>query len=334
MPVFPDAAQTLAARPRARRGRKFILTLLLLLLTFAAYGWFRPLALMRDVGRLALWLGGIHGHYAQIGPYRVHYYEGGEGPPLVFVHGLGGESLNWVLPMLQMSGRFHIYAVDLLGHGQSDTPDIAYTIAQQSEMLRQFLEQRDALPADIVSISMGGWVSLKLASDHPEVVNRMVVADPAGLRFKTNLTVKDFLPSSRKEFDAFMNMLTPRQYYVPYPVRRDFLRKIAEHEWITRRIFKSFLTYQDVLDGRLKEIHAPVLLIWGEEENLIPLSVGEEMKQQLPNSAMLVCADSGHLALFECWNQVKPSITDFFVAPQPPMAYVHEVETNEHLTAQ
>ena len=328
MLALPNAAPNSAALPRTKRGYKLLVALLLLLATFALYAWYWPLSVMRGLGRLALWCGGVYSHYAQVGPYRVHYYEGGEGPPLLFVHGLGAESLNWVPAMLQLRGHFHVYAIDLLGHGQSDRPDIAYSIAQQTEMLHQFLEDHKALQADVVGISMGGWVSLKLAIDHPESVNRLVVADPAGLKFQTDLTVKNFLPSTGEEFASFMSMLTPRQYFVPYPVRRDFLRKIAENAWITRRIFDSFLTYQDVLDGKLQEVKAPVLLIWGKEENMIPLAVGATMKQQLPNSSMLVCADSGHLALFECWNELKPAMTEFLTAPQPPVAYVREVATN------
>jgi pimeloyl-ACP methyl ester carboxylesterase len=329
MAVAGNAAVTSAARPRRERGRIFLFFLLALLVVLGWYAWYRPLSVMRGAGRVALWCGGIRGHYAQVGLYRVHYYEGGQGRPLVFVHGLGAESLDWVPAMLHLRGQFHVYAVDLLGHGWSDKPDIAYSVAQQTEMLHQFLADRNAQPADVVGISMGGWVTLKLAADHPESVNRLVVADPAGLKFKTHLTVKNFLPSTREEFATFMTMLTPRQYYVPYPVRRDFLRKIADNEWLTRRIFDSIFTYQDVLDGKLQEIKAPVLIIWGREEHMIPIAVGEEMKQQLPNSSLLVCADSGHLALYECWKQLKPGVTEFLTAPQPPVAYVREVATGE-----
>ena len=326
MSAVQTAPPPVIARPRrASRRRVIVLVLVLLLLAVTGHIWFRPLSVMRSAGRFALWCGGIHGHYTQVGPYRVHYYEGGEGPPLVFVHGLGAESLNWVPAMLSYRRQFHVYAIDLLGHGETEKPDIAYSISQQSEMLHQFLIERKAVPADMVSVSMGGWVTLKLAIDHPEAVNRLVVADAAGLKFDTPLTVKNFLPATHDEFVQFVAMLTPRVHDMPYPLRRDFLYRLASRAWITRRIFASFLTYQDVLDGELQQIKAPVLVIWGKEENMIPMSVGEEMKHQLPNSSLLVCADSGHLAIYECWSQLKPSVTEFLTAPQPTASFVREV---------
>ncbi|HVO79000.1 MAG TPA: alpha/beta hydrolase [Candidatus Bathyarchaeia archaeon] len=321
-----------SGRPGAGRWKKFGLAALLLLAALVVYASLWPLSVLRGVGRVTLLSAGIHGHYTQIGPYRVHYYEGGEGPPLVFVHGLGADSLNWVPAMLDMRQQYHVYAIDLLGHGDSDKPDIAYSIEQQSELVRQFLAAQNIQTADVVGVSMGGWVALKLAIEHPDVVNRLVVADAAGLKFQTNLTVKNFLPANSEEFNRFMAMLTPRQYLAPYPLRRAFLNRVAERAWITRRIFDSFLTYQDVLDGKLQAVKAPVLVIWGKQENMIPLSVGEEMKQQLPNASLVVCADSGHLAVFECWNELKPEVKSFLASPHPPVPYVREVASGEAAT--
>ena len=334
MPASEAISQVKPAQARLSRWKKFGLVLLLLLAAFGVFAWLRPLTLVRAAGRLTLLGGGIHSHYAQVGGYRIHYYEGGEGPPLVFVHGLGAESLNWVPAMLDMRHQFHVYAIDLLGHGDSQKPDIAYSIEQQSEMLRQFLATQNIKSADVVGVSMGGWVALKLAIEHPEVVNRLVVADAAGLRFQTDITVKNFLPATPEELTAFMAMLTPRLYPTPYPVRRDFLRQVAEHAWITRRIFDSFLTYQDALDGKLETIKAPVLVIWGKQEKLIPLSVGEEMKEELPNASLLLCSDSGHLAVFECWNKLEPDVATFLSSPQPPMPYVREVASGVGAPAQ
>ena len=151
--VITDQA---TVRPRVSHWKKIGLFTLVLVLAFTAFAWFRPLLVVRTAGRFALWCGGIHGHYTQVGPYRVHYYSGGEGRPLVFVHGLGAESLNWVPAMLNLRHQFRVYAIDLLGHGETQRPDISYSIEQQSEMLRQFLATQDIQSADLVGVSMGG----------------------------------------------------------------------------------------------------------------------------------------------------------------------------------
>jgi len=181
---------------------------------------------------------------------------------------------------------------------------------------------------------MGGWIVLKLASEHPEVVNRLVIADAAGLKFQTNLNARTFLPRTPEELTAFMAVLTPRQYHLPYIVSRDLLHQFAQQAWITRRIFDSMLTYQDVLDGKLQGINIPVLIIWGEEEKLIPMSVGEQMKQELPHSSLLVCTDSGHLAVYECWKKLEPQVAEFLSSPAPQVPYVHEFAMGKGAAAQ
>lgn len=333
MSSIETIAPALPSTPHKTRGKRAAFAILLLLVVFGVSAWFWPLALLRSIGRFALWCGGIHGHYAQVGAYRVHYFEGGEGQPLLFIHGLGAESLNWVPAMLGFRRHYHVYAIDLLGHGDTERPDIAYSIAQQTEMVNQFLVGQTATPADVVGVSMGGWVTLKLAIDHPEAVKRIVVADAAGLTFQTDITVKSFLPANHQEFVQFVAMLTPRVHDAPYPLRRDFLHHVAKNAWITRRIFTSFLTYQDVLDGKLQQIKAPALVVWGKQENLLPMSLAWEMKAQIPDASLLVCADSGHLAIYECWKQLQPEVAKFLSSPQAPASYVREVSISGSASA-
>jgi|ERR1039458_8786282 pimeloyl-ACP methyl ester carboxylesterase len=323
-----DAASRVGTK-RSLPWRKVGIALLLLFVAFLVFAWLRPLTVLRSVGRAVLWTAGIHSKYTQVGAYRVHYFEGGDGPPVVFVHGLGAESLNWVQPMIGFRRHFHVYGVDLLGHGQSEQPDIAYSIEQQSEMLRLFLATQHLSSADFVGVSMGGWIVLKLATEHPEVVNRLVIADAAGLRFSTTVSAETFLPRTPTEVTAFMALLTPRQYKLPSPVVRDFLHQVARNAWIIRRIFASFFTYQDVLDGRLQSVNIPVLIIWGKEDRLIPPSVGDRMKLQLPRSSLVLCSDAGHLAIFECWNKIEPEVLTFLSAPEPPPSYVLEVASGQ-----
>ncbi len=79
-------------------------------------------------------LAGIDSKFVTVGPYRVHYFVGGKGKPLLLIHGLGSRSEDWTpqMPAYVKSG-FRVYAIDLLGCGRTDHPDIAYTIQQQTD---------------------------------------------------------------------------------------------------------------------------------------------------------------------------------------------------------
>jgi pimeloyl-ACP methyl ester carboxylesterase len=286
----------------------------------------RPLTVLRASGEFVLWRNGIHAGYATVGAYRIHYYAGGEGPPIVFVHGLGGDALNWIKPMITLKRQHHrVYALDLLGHGKSDYPDIEYSIEQQSEMLRQFLAAQKLHSPDFVAVSMGGWIVLNLAIEHPENVRRLVVADPAGLYFETPITSDTFVPKTPAEMAALWQLLTPREMAFPAPVTRDFIREVSDRAWVIRRAFASFETRKDLLDGRVEHLNAPVLILWGKQERLIPLQVGEQLHSEIPRSSLLVCPDSGHLAVFECWERFQPSVSGFLDAPEVPAPQTGEL---------
>lgn len=75
-----------------------------------------------------------------------------------------------------------------------------------------------------------------------------------------------------------------------------------------------------LLDGRLQSLQAPVLILWGKQDKLIPLSVGQRLQHDLPQSSLLICPDSGHLAILECWRRFAPSVEEFLQNSNPPPA--------------
>ena len=133
----------------------------------------RPLSYADALIRFALWRDGVQSRYVMVNGVRLHYFEamapGGEPDrPLLLVHGLGarGEDFGKLLPGLAAAG-FHVYAPDLPGYGRSEKPDVAYTIAYEEAAVKGFLDAMRLGHVDVAGWSMGGWVSMRLAAEHP-----------------------------------------------------------------------------------------------------------------------------------------------------------------------
>lgn len=318
MTISAQASPHADKKQTRRWSKSALVAVLLTVVAFVMFAGFRPVGTMRAATRLSLWLVGFRSEYTQIGPYRIHYFVGGEGPPVLLVHGLGSRADDWALTMKDLRGHYRVYAIDLLGHGHSDWPQIDYAIQKQTDMVREFMISQKIVPADVVGISMGGWVALQLASQHPELVRRLVLIDSAGLHFDTTLTVDSFSPTTPAELETFFELLTPKAQPVPSFLARDLLRLLGNHSWVAHRILSTIKTGQDELDGKLQAVTMPVLIIWGKEDRITPLSEAEEMKRAMPQASVVVLPGCGHIALLDCWDSVRPPLTKFLASESLP----------------
>jgi pimeloyl-ACP methyl ester carboxylesterase len=254
----------------------------------------------------------------------MHYFEalpakGTAGTPLVLVHGLGARGEDWaaMIPALAARG-FHVYVPDLLGYGRSPRPDVSYSIAMQETAVVQFMQAIHLARADVGGWSMGGWVSMKLALDHPELVDRLVVYDSAGIYFPATFGPELFVPSDAAGVRRLMTILSPHPREVPAFVTKAVLRKFAQNGWVISRSMTAMTSGRDLLDFRLYRIQQPTLIVWGAQDDLIPLSSGKKMHELIPGSVLNVVEGCGHLAPLECSQPVVEGTVDFLRA-EPPM---------------
>jgi pimeloyl-ACP methyl ester carboxylesterase len=294
--------------------------MLLVLIVFGVAFYARPLWIA-DMGiDMGLTVDGIHSEYAQVGPYRVHYYVGGHGTPLLLIHGLGSRSEDWAIamPMFARSG-FRVYAIDLLGCGRTDHPDIEYSVQQQADMVHQFLNVMHIQRADVAGWSLGGWIALKLAQDYPQMVQRLVLYDSAGLVFHAKFGPDVFTPKNKAQLMRLYGLLTPHPKELPNFVAQDILRRLSKNYWVIDRTVASGLRGKDLMTGKLDSIHVPVLIAWGAEDALIPPDTAIEMHRQIPQSVLEFYAGCGHIAPAQCADRVIPN-TVKFLQSRPPMA--------------
>ncbi|MGH9711179.1 MAG: alpha/beta fold hydrolase, partial [Candidatus Acidiferrales bacterium] len=214
---------------------KTLLVLAVILFAAAIAFYFRPGKFFAGLHWLGYKLAGVHSKYAIFDSYRIHYLETGVGAPLVLVHGLGGSADDWAtyLPALAKSG-YHVYAPDLLGFGDSQKPDVDYSIALQTKVFSDFLDVQKLDRPDMGGWSMGGWIVLEFARLNPQRVRRLMVFDSAGLKYGQAPPESVLSPTTPEDLSKMEALLTPHPKPLPNFIARDVLRTIAANDWVVR----------------------------------------------------------------------------------------------------
>ena len=301
-----------------------VVAFVVLLVVAAGLVFYRyPLWVADQQIRFHLWREGVKSEYVDAGGYRLHYFEAapwnGGGTPLVLVHGLGARGEDWaaMIPALAAQG-FHVYAPDLLGYGRSAKPDVDYSISLEEQTVVQFMQAVHVPRADVGGWSMGGWIVMKLAMDRPEMVDRLAIYDSAGVYFPASWEPELFTPSDVIGVTKLIGMLTPKPQPLPGFVAEAALRKLEANAWVIRRSMTAMTNGRDLLDFRLYKISQPMLIMWGAQDELIPVSVGESIHQSVPQSVLNIVEGCGHLAPEQCPRPVIAGTVEFLKA-EPPM---------------
>jgi len=318
------AATTIQPVP-ARWLRRSLLLLAALLLLLIAFFILRPVSVLATVATAALRLRGIESRYVQLGPNRIHYFVGGTGEPLVLVHGLGSRALDFALLMPGLAREHRVYALDLLGYGDSDRPEVDYSVSLQTGVLRQFVDTLRLERVDLAGLSMGGWIALAFTAESPDRVRRLVLLDSAGMNFTPSFDVRLLSPRTMADMQAMEKLMTTRANRIPTFFSRDVLRLLREESWAIQRTVANMMTGRELLDGKLGDVTMPVLLIWGKQDVVTPVFVGEAMHREMPQSVMVVLDGCGHITPIECHDHVLAEMQRFLDANPPLPAGARKV---------
>jgi len=281
------------------------------------FGYARPVTVFETWGALRLRLSGVRSAYIHAGPYRLHYLEAGSGPPLVLVHGLASSATqDWGRLVPPLARRFHVYAPDLPGFGESERPAEAdYSIPMQVAAVRAFMEAKGVLRARVAGISMGGWIVSRLAGEHPERVERLVVVDAAGMRpERPDIPAEVLLP---RDEEGVRRLVAAVRHNAPVPpsfVARDILALRLREERIVRRALESFREGRDWLNGTLGRADMPVLVVWGKQDALIPVAYGVALKAEFPRAELVVLDGCGHVPMADCPEAFDRAVIPFLLA--------------------
>lgn len=256
-------------------------------------------------------------------------YALGKGDPVLLLHGLGASKITW-LPLLAPLGQRHrVIVPDLPGHGESDKPRHEYTPRFYARVVRHLLDALEVERAVVVGNSLGGRVALELALRSPGRVAALALLDPSvpGLRWRYMMGFTRVFPT---KIGAVPFPL--RERWMEVLIRRLFARpdrlpsegySAAASEFI--RIYRSpvarmafFSTLRHIVTERpdsffasLRRIKQPTLVVFGDQDRLVPTRLGVRLAQHLPNSELVVLPNVGHVPQFEATEQTLELLNAF-----------------------
>src|ERR1700722_13529434 len=252
------------------------------------------------------------GEFIEAGGHRTHYHEAGSGETVVFIHGSGpGVTAwaNWRNALPVFSERFHVLAPDVLGFGFSARPEGArYGKDMWVDHLIAFLKAKGVTRCHLVGNSLGGALSLALASREPQMVDRIVLMGAAGVSFTVTPgleAVWGYEPSmeSMRELIA-EHFAYDRSLATDDLVRLRFeaSRQPGFHESYSTMFPRPYQRHLDALatdDDKIAAIASPTLLIHGREDKVVPLTASLRMFELLPKADLHVFGHCGHWTMIE-----------------------------------
>jgi pimeloyl-ACP methyl ester carboxylesterase len=315
-----------------------VLLVFLLLLFALALGvviWRAPLWFAAEVTLLRLLAAGFHKRSMVIDGYHVFYLEGGpaSGAPVVLIHGLGSKSQqDWVeLAPYLVRARYHVYAVDLLGYGRSAKPtEFTYSIREEAKFVESFLDTNHLTSVALGGVSMGGWIAATVALDRPELVRRLMLFDSAGMKFQLSFDQAIFTPHTNQQVDQLMDVVSPDLPLLPQFVKADFIRKSKRNGWVVQRALTSMRSGADDLDAKFSALKMPLLIVWGKQDAMTPVSLGESMHRAAPQSVLAIYDGCGHIAVVTCGKQIAPTMLSFLSGTGPEPGKTIEVPARKH----
>lgn len=242
----------------------------------------------------------------------------GQGPPILFLHGLGGDHTVWneVAPLLDT--QFRAIRPDLRGHGRSPLPPgSTFSFEELAGDIEHLLDRLDLRSAHVVGLSAGSFLALRLARDHPERVRSLVLINGSAY---CDPHTREILESWQQEFkeggeDALVLRLMKDLY------DRDWMEAHLEYVDPMRQRLKeaqlgvlSRWTEQIVrfdMRGRLARIQAPTLILQGMSDVVVDPSHGRYLRQSIPGSELKIYRETGHLMPIERPKETAEAIGQF-----------------------
>lgn len=267
--------------------------------------------------------------YTEVDGVRVRYVDVGKGPAVVLLHGFASSLDTWdqVIPVLAKTHR--VIALDLKGFGWSGRPPGDYSPLAEAQLVFALLNQRGVKQVAVVAHSWGCSIALRMALLHPERVTRLALYDAWVYEQQLPSTFQWARADGLGEvlFDLFYKQLPAEKmsaaFYDQRYVTQDLVDRVKaalDRPGTTAAALAAVRGQRFyAVQAHYKQVDQPVLLLWGREDRVAPLSVADRLLRDLPDSHLIVYPRCGHFPMIEARAASTRDLARFLDdASEPP----------------
>lgn len=323
-PKAPASTRPLWQRLALRRLKFLGFVAVLLAVVLGGSYLFAPQWLMKAEFKRQAMTAHVEKHSVQVGDTNWVYFEGGQGPTMLLLHGFNASKEVWLKQAELLTPHFHVIAPDLPGWGESSRVDGAsYNIDAQAARLQAFVEALHLPRFLLVGHSMGGAIAGVYAAEHPEHVAELALISSLGLKTNENdfsrqvMAGKDpFVFDDRAGFERATSLafVTPPSLpgrFVDVLVRRNQTdRAFIEHTLNELRDPSQYLSLQN----RLDRLTMPVLGLWCHDDKIVDISALDSLRNGLKNASAISTSTlngCNHMPILEKPDETARILTSF-----------------------
>jgi pimeloyl-ACP methyl ester carboxylesterase len=252
----------------------------------------------------------------------IQMLQGGSGAPLLVLHGAGGNP-GWLPYHQALAQQYTLYAPSHPGYDRSSRPDWISSMNDMAHFYRQCIEELGLAPVHLMGFSMGGWLAAELAAMCPPYVQSLILVDAAGIKPQegeiaellmvspeTAKKLRFYDPAQVPDYETLVNrQLTPEEQDMQWRNR----------EMTSRLCWKPYF-HNPKLPAYLHGVKVPTLIVWGNQDAIVPVNCGELYQQALANATLHVIDRCGHSPGLEKPQEFVRAVREFLAKRGDPVS--------------
>lgn len=255
--------------------------------------------------------------FVTINGNKIRYLESGKSNDcIVLIHGLGASAERWQFVIPEFSKHYKVIVPDLIGFGHSDKPLVDYTTDFFTDFLGNFLQKLEIKKTHIIGSSLGGQITADFTSKNQDMIENLILVSPSGIMKHSTPALDAYVlaalyPNIEGAKNAFQMMAGPTKK-VNDEIISDFVERMKLPN--AKMAFMSTLLglkNAEVITKSLAKISAPSLIVWGENDPVIPIKYADDFVSSIKDCRFVTMDDCGHTPYVDDPKRFSKLVLDF-----------------------